>query len=141
MKAFLLLFLLLLDRVSFCWKESVTRWYFNWVGFFASTERMALRRLVKQAKVLNKHMLLMKRREPYRPRTADRHMIENRTRLEEFERRNAEGVMFVPDAALPPWKRSVVSNLRQTHNTMNFRGLRVRAVDRQDEPGFPTHFR
>lgn len=102
---------------------------------------MGLRRLVKQAKVVNKQMLGMTRREPYKPRTLDRHKIEDRTRLEEFERKNAEGMMFVPEAALPPWRRAAPQALRSTAHRMNFRGFRVRAVDTQDEPGFPTHFR
>lgn len=98
-------------------------------------------RLPRMRKITNKQMLMYSRREPYKPTTLDRHVVENRRRLEEFEQRNAEGVMFVPDAALPPWKRSVISNMKKTQETMNFRGLRLRAVDRQDEPGFPTHFR
>lgn len=102
---------------------------------------MALRRLVKTAKLVNKQMLLLNRREPYKPRTPDRHMIENRTKLEIFERKNAEGVVFVPVEALPPWQKSITKNLQQQTEGMNIRGLRVRAVDKQDEPGFPTHFR
>lgn len=102
---------------------------------------MALRRLVKQAKVLNKHMLLMKRREPYRPLTGERLEIKNKAKLEQFERLNAEGVVFVPDSVLPPWQKSLVQNATRVQSQLNFRGLRVRAVGRQDEPGFPTTFR
>lgn len=102
---------------------------------------MGLRRLAKQSKVTNKLMLLQPRREPYKPVTSDRVTIENRRRLEDFEAKNAEGMVFVPDTALPPWQRTIASNMRQTATQMNFRGLRVRVADRQDEPGFPTHFR
>ncbi|CCW69284.1 unnamed protein product [Phytomonas sp. Hart1] len=102
---------------------------------------MSIKRLFKQSKLVNKHMLLMKRREPYKPIMKDRQMIENRARLEDFEQKNAEGMMFVPDSALPPWQRSILSNLKRIQTTQNFRGLRVRVVDKQDEPGFPTNFR
>ncbi|KPI87362.1 hypothetical protein ABL78_3550 [Leptomonas seymouri] len=102
---------------------------------------MGLKRLAKQAKVTSKLMLFQSRREPYKPVTSDRVMIENRRRLEAFEAKNAEGVVFVPDVALPPWQRSVATNLKKQATQMNFRGLRVRVADRQDEPGFPTHFR
>ncbi|EPY33701.1 hypothetical protein STCU_00497 [Strigomonas culicis] len=102
---------------------------------------MAIRRLVKTAKLINKQMLMMNRREPYKPRTADRHYIEDRVKLEQMERYSAQGLVFVPDAVLPPWKRSILTNLNQQKNQLNFRGMRVRAVDKQDEPGFPTHFR
>lgn len=102
---------------------------------------MGLKRLTKQAKITNRMMLLQPRREPYKPVTSDRVQIENRRRLEAFEAKNAEGVVFVPDSALPPWKRSVATNLKQQTTQMNFRGFRVRVADKQDEPGFPTHFR
>ncbi|CCW65660.1 unnamed protein product [Phytomonas sp. EM1] len=102
---------------------------------------MSMKRLIKYTKISNKQMLLMKRREPYKPIMKDRQFIENRTRLEDFERKNAEGLMFVPDAALPPWQRSIASNLQRSQSMLNFKGLRVRVVDKQDEPGFPTNFR
>ncbi|KAL7695969.1 hypothetical protein N2W54_007351 [Lotmaria passim] len=102
---------------------------------------MGIRRLVKQAKITSKHMLFIPRREPYKPVTGDRVMIENRRRLEEFEAKNAEGVVFVPETVLPPWQRSIAMNLRKQATQMNFRGFRVRVADKQDEPGFPTHFR
>ncbi|ORC91409.1 uncharacterized protein TM35_000064140 [Trypanosoma theileri] len=102
---------------------------------------MVLRRLSKQRKITNPQMLLMHRREPYKPCMKDRHEIENRAKLYEFERKNAEGLMFVPDTALPPWKKSLALNATAAANRMNFRGFRVRVVDRQDEPGFPTPFR
>ncbi|EPY43325.1 hypothetical protein AGDE_00597 [Angomonas deanei] len=86
-------------------------------------------------------MLLKGRFEPYKPVLRDDHYIKDREKLEEFEKINAEGLVFVPDEALPPWKKSVISNLKKSQNQYNYRGLRVRAVDRQDEPGFPTHFR
>ncbi|CAJ1012831.1 hypothetical protein Q4I28_008144 [Leishmania naiffi] len=102
---------------------------------------MGLKRLAKAAKVTSKHMLLLNRREPYKPVTRDRVMIENRRRLEVFEAKNAEGIVFVPDTALPPWQKSIATNLKQQATQMNFRGFRVRVADKQDEPGFPTHFR
>lgn len=115
--------------------------FFHSVSFFPSLFTMGLRRLSKQVKITSKHMLLMPRREPYKPLTCDRVMIENRRRLEEFEAKNAEGVVFVPDTALPPWQRSIATNLKRQATQMNFRGFRVRVADKQDEPGFPTHFR
>ncbi|KAH9598259.1 hypothetical protein LSM04_009046 [Trypanosoma melophagium] len=102
---------------------------------------MALRRLSKQRKLTNPQMLLMRRREPYKPCMKDRQEIENRAKLYDFEQKNAEGLMFVPDVALPPWQKSIAANNCSVGNRMNFRGFRVRVVDRQDEPGFPTPFR
>lgn len=102
---------------------------------------MTMRRLPSLGKITSKQMLLMGRREPYKPVTMDRRAIEDRTRLQDFEQRNAEGQTFVPDTALPPWRRSILTNAMKTQQSLNFRGLRLRAVDRQDEPGFPTHFR
>lgn len=102
---------------------------------------MALQRLTKYAKVTSKQMLLMRRREPYKPVTADRRTIQQRRQLADFEAKNAEGMVFVLDEALPPWQKSINTNLKRVTSGMNFSGFRVRAVDRQDEPGFPTHFR
>ncbi|KEG10117.1 hypothetical protein DQ04_04151080 [Trypanosoma grayi] len=102
---------------------------------------MPLRRLPKRPKITNTQMLLMRRREPYKPTMKDRHEIENRTKLEEFERKNAEGLMFVPEAVLPPWQKSLALNAASVASRMNFRGFRVRVADKQDEPGFPTPFR
>ncbi|KAK7197910.1 hypothetical protein NESM_000745400 [Novymonas esmeraldas] len=102
---------------------------------------MGIKRLAKTAKVTSKHMLMLTRREPYKPLMGDRVAIENRRRLEAFDAKNAEGIMFVPDTALPPWQKSIATNLKQQSTQMNFRGLRVRIADKQDEPGFPTHFR
>ncbi|RNF07991.1 uncharacterized protein Tco025E_07242 [Trypanosoma conorhini] len=102
---------------------------------------MTLRRLLKRPKITNAQMLLMRRREPYKPTMKDRQEIGNREKLEHFERKNAEGLMFVPETALPPWQRSLAMNARVKASSMNFRGFRVRVVDKQDEPGFPTPFR
>ncbi|KAG8348809.1 hypothetical protein TRVL_00333 [Trypanosoma vivax] len=102
---------------------------------------MPLRRLVKQHKITNKQMLLMPRYEPYKPTMKDRQEIRNRTLLENFERKNAEGLMFVPEVALPPWQKSLLLNAKAAASRMNFRGFRVRVADGQDEPGFPTPYR
>ncbi|KAG5464182.1 hypothetical protein LSCM1_00362 [Leishmania martiniquensis] len=102
---------------------------------------MGFKRLAKAAKITSKHMLFLHRREPYKPVTRDRVAIENRRRLDAFDAKNAEGVVFVPDTALPPWQKSIATNLKQHATQMNFRGFRVRVADKQDEPGFPTHFR
>lgn len=102
---------------------------------------MNLRRLVKQAKLVNKQMLFQPRREPYKPVLADRQKITQTARLAELERRCAEGEVFVPDKGLPPWKRNITAHLLASQEQIRIKGLRLRAVDRQDEPGFPTHFR
>ncbi|EAN97333.1 hypothetical protein C3747_85g935c [Trypanosoma cruzi] len=102
---------------------------------------MTLRRLVKRPKITNFQMLLMRRREPYKPTMKDRHEIENREKLERFETKAAEGIMFVPDRVLPPWQKSLAKNAYANASRMNFRGFRVRVADKQDEPGFPTPFR
>eukprot|EP00796_Vickermania_ingenoplastis_P008208 gene8208-5733_t len=99
------------------------------------------RRLIKQAKIVNRQMIGMGRREPYRPTMGDRQTVVQNSRLTELEQRCAEGEMFVPDRALPPWRRNVTTNLLQGQEQLRIKGLRLRAVDRQDEPGFPTHFR
>ncbi|RNF09498.1 hypothetical protein TraAM80_02106 [Trypanosoma rangeli] len=102
---------------------------------------MALHRLLKRPKITNAQMLLMRRREPYKPTMKDRQEIRNREKLEYFEKKNAEGLMFVPETALPPWQKSLALNACAKASSMNFRGFRVRVVDKQDEPGFPTPFR
>lgn len=102
---------------------------------------MNFRRLIKQAKVVNKQMLLQPRREPYKPILADRQHITQKTRLAELELRCAEGEVFVPDKGLPPWRRNITTHLLASQDQVRIKGLRLRAVDRQDEPGFPTYFR
>ncbi|SCU72752.1 uncharacterized protein TEOVI_000433000 [Trypanosoma equiperdum] len=102
---------------------------------------MAFRRLVKRHKITNNQMLLMRRREPYKPTMKDRQQIADRAKLEEFERKNADGLMFVPEKALPPWQKSLAHNAKALGSRINFRGFRVRVADGQDEPGFPTPFR
>lgn len=92
-------------------------------------------------------MLLQTRREPYRPLTKERLSMENQIALKEFEQLNEEGVMFVAEEVLPPWRKTVQSNLAKTRLggqsgvRLNLRGFRVQGIDKQDEPGFPTYGR
>lgn len=102
---------------------------------------MTFKRFFKAAKVVNKQMLFQSRREPYKPVMADRQLTTQQARLADLESRCAAGEVFVPDKGLPPWRRSVTTHLIESHQPRKIKGLRVRAVDRQDEPGFPTHFR
>lgn len=102
---------------------------------------MVFKRLTKASKLVNRQMLLQGRREPYKPVMGDQQTVTKRARMAELSRRCAEGEVFVPDEGLPPWRRSVTSHLMQSQQRLQIKGLRLRAVDRQDEPGFPTHFR
>lgn len=102
---------------------------------------MGFQRFFKTAKIVNRQMLLQRRREPYKPTMKDRQTVVQNARLLELSTRAAEGEVLVLDKALPPWRRSITTHLIESQQPKRIKGLRVRAVDRQDEPGFPTHFR
>lgn len=59
--------------------------------------------------------------------------------LKDFQRAQADGKAFLPIKEQPPWRRTVSgveSGLKR-----NYAGVRVALIDKDDEPGFPTHFR
>jgi hypothetical protein len=96
----------------------------------------------KVRKLTNKAQLLMKRTNPFLPFTKERHEIENKIKFMAFEKQCEDGVMFVAEAAVPSWRKSIKTNVESQNGLIrNMRGLRVRAVNGTDEPGFPTHFR
>ncbi|CUG89823.1 Hypothetical protein, putative [Bodo saltans] len=96
----------------------------------------------KSRKLVNKAQLLMTRRAPFMPFTTERHEIQNQIKLEAFEKQCEDGVMFVAEQAVPSWRKSIKTNVESQKGIVkNMRGLRVRAVNGADEPGFPTHFR
>lgn len=84
----------------------------------------------------------MDRKIPFIPKTAERHIIENKVKLQEFEKQHEDGVLFVAEKALPPWRRTIKKNLERNLGVVqDYRGFRVRKVNGIDEPGFPTHLR
>jgi hypothetical protein len=67
--------------------------------------------------------------------------------LDQFEQLCADGVSFVPDARLPPWKRQAAFKeatevKKIVTPRVNYAGfkLRLAAPSSGDGPGFPTHF-
>jgi hypothetical protein len=94
--------------------------------------------MLKTFKITNKQAIFSPRREAYKPVVADRHEIRKQVLLETYEQNSADGVAYAPDFKQPPWRRSAVKN---ADKRINFYGLRVREVNKQDEFGFPTHLR
>ena len=85
----------------------------------------------------NKCIGQMSRLAPYRPLMQQRVQIKTERMNEDFQFLHANGVAFKRTFEQPPWKRSLHCNKL----LFNFKGIRVKPVARDDEPGFPTHFR
>ena len=100
-----------------------------------------LRRIVSKRKITNRQELLQPRRTPFKPIMKDRIQLKREEKLSDYERAQENGVAFVPEHLLPPWRRTIGQHMKQGKAVVGFFGVRVRAVNKTDEPGFPTHFR
>lgn len=90
---------------------------------------------------------LKPRRLPWLP-THDVRLAEKRdTLLKNFEAMTADGVSFVPDDRLPPWKKAAAQKTamvekKEVTPVVNYAGvkLRIASPGSGEHPGFPTHF-
>lgn len=84
-------------------------------------------------------MLLAPTAHPYCPRIEHRVELSQRRKVSDFRTEQENGTVFLPLKEEVPWKRTIP--IVDTSISKNYKGIRVAAVNRADEPGFPTPFR
>lgn len=96
----------------------------------------------KFAVMLHPEQLMSRRRVPYLPLLKERVAMKTERLRETFEKSLADGTTFQPDALLPPWKRrreNGVDRLNVSSRLLKVRGVRLRSLPLQPNPGFPTY--